>query len=334
MTADHSSLDDRIAMVAACTTLGARNRDDVLTTQEWNQLAQWLGKRQMRPADLLFAESTELVGEDLDPRIAFKATSISERASIVAIEIEQLETVGIWTMSRMDADYPSRWKQRLKSAAPPVIFGSGPRDLLQRQGIAIVGSREIERDLTEIAETIGLRVADAGYLVISGGARGSDRVGMWGALQHGGQAIGVLPADLAHMSRNREIRALIEHEQLCLVTQVNPAAGFSVGNAMGRNRLIYALAKLTIVISTGAGLGGTWAGATENLKRGWAPLAVWLGEGIPEGNEQLQRLGAYPFSSMPSDRDELERLIEQTSVHAHETQPDDPSNQQLTLAGL
>jgi predicted Rossmann fold nucleotide-binding protein DprA/Smf involved in DNA uptake len=339
MTATHSAQDDRISMVAACTTLGLpagnRGREDVLSNQEWNQLAQWLGQQQMRPADLLYADISELSTEGLDPQIAFKASAIAERASIVALEIEQLENVGIWTLSRMDEGYPQRWKSRLKSASPPVIFGTGPRALMDRSSVAIVGSREITDELGEIANSIGVRVAQAGLVVVSGGARGSDKVGMQGALQIEGHAVGVLPADLAKLSRQRDVREYIAHERLCFVTQVNPAAGFSVGNAMGRNRLIYALSDLTIVIATAAGSGGTWAGATANLKRGWAPLAVWTGAGAPAGNHQLIQNGAFPFSAAPADRDDLRLLIEDaaTYVASRSNGPDESPNQQLSLMG-
>jgi predicted Rossmann fold nucleotide-binding protein DprA/Smf involved in DNA uptake len=53
---------------------------------------------------------------------------------------------------------------------------------------------------------------------------------------------------------------------LCLVTPFSPNAGFSIGAAMGRNRLIYCLADYAIVVASDAESGGTWAGATEALK--------------------------------------------------------------------
>jgi predicted Rossmann fold nucleotide-binding protein DprA/Smf involved in DNA uptake len=338
VTATNSVLDDRIAMVAACTTLGlpsgSPNREDVLTNQEWNRLAQWLGTQQMRPADLLYAGVADLNSAELDPQLALKAAAVADRASMVALELEQLGQTGIWTLSRIEEGYPRRWKARLKGAAPPVIFGAGPVELADRPSIAIVGSREITDDLGEVANAIGLRAARAEMVVVSGGANGSDKFGMQGSLQADGCAVGLLPAGLARGSRQRDVRAFIADGQLCLISQVNPAAGFTVGNAMGRNRLIYALSDLTIVIATATGSGGTWAGATENLKRRWAPLAVWTGPGAPDGNGQLQRLGAFPFPEAPSDRDDLLRLIEQATTHFLEGRPDDQSNQQLTIAGL
>jgi predicted Rossmann fold nucleotide-binding protein DprA/Smf involved in DNA uptake len=333
MTATHSALDDRIAMVAACTTLGlpagSRNRDDILTTTEWNQLAQWLGKQQMRPADLLFASIADLATDDLDAQLAFKASAIADRSSVVAMELEQLEQVGIWTMSRIDDGYPRRWKERLKSAAPPAVFGTGPRGLFDRESVAIVGSREITGELSEVTDVVGRRAAQTGLVVVSGGARGSDRVGMHGALQDDGCAVGVLPADLSRLSRQRDVRELIAADQLCLVSQVNPAAGFSVGNAMARNRLIYALADLTIVISSANGSGGTWAGAIENLKRRWAPIAVWTGDAAPDGNDALVAKGAFPFSAIPTSPGELRALI--TSAAEHFSQATDTAAVQPSL---
>lgn len=335
MTATHSLLDDRIVMVAACTTLGlpagSRNRDDVLSNQEWNRLALWLGKQQMRPADLLFASVADLSSDDLDPQLALKVAVVADRSSLVAMGIEQLDQIGIWTRCRIDDDYPGRWKARLKSSAPPVIFGAGPVKLADRPSVAIVGSRDITGELGDIANAIGVRAARAEMVVVSGGANGSDKFGMQGALQADGFAVGILPSGLDRSSRQRDVREFIAGGQLCLISQVNPSAGFSVGNAMGRNRLIYALSDLTIVIATAAGSGGTWAGATENLRRRWAPLAVWAGAGAPDDNQQLQTLGAFPFSDVPADRDDFRRLIEDATTHNRDHRPGQPSNQQLSL---
>ena len=74
---------------------------------------------------------------------------------------------------------------------------------------------------------------------------------------------------------------------LCLVTPYHPEAGFSVGAAMGRNRLIYTLADYAIVVASDAETGGTWAGATEALKNNWLPVFVWEHGQMPEGNKLL-----------------------------------------------
>jgi predicted Rossmann fold nucleotide-binding protein DprA/Smf involved in DNA uptake len=82
---------------------------------------------------------------------------------------------------------------------------------------------------------------------------------------------------------------------LALVTPYAPGAGFSVGAAMGRNKLIYALADYALVIASDVDKGGTWAGATEALKARWIPVFVLDGLQSPEGNRQLLQKGAVPL---------------------------------------
>jgi predicted Rossmann fold nucleotide-binding protein DprA/Smf involved in DNA uptake len=67
---------------------------------------------------------------------------------------------------------------------------------------------------------------------------------------------------------------------------------------MGRNKLIYALSRLTFVVASDKDKGGTWAGATEALDRGYAPVAVWASEGASEGNAALLKRGATPISAI------------------------------------
>src|SRR5437773_5988014 len=75
-------------------------------------------------------------------------------------------------------------------------------------------------------------------------------------------------------------------------------AGFSVGAAMGRNKMIYGLADFAVVVSSDHQTGGTWAGAVEALKAGWCPVFVRDGKGVPKGNQELLKLGG---SALPAD---------------------------------
>ena len=59
-----------------------------------------------------------------------------------------------------------------------------------------------------------------------------------------------------------------------MVSPYHPTAGFSAGAAMGRNKLVYALSDVAVVVSSGQASGGTWTGASEALKAGWVPVLV------------------------------------------------------------
>lgn len=335
LVAMNYSFDDQIAVVAACTTLGASGSSSSLGPNEWSRLALWLHSRGLRPADVLQLSSEQCVElSEEEPKIESKLQGIADRSASVSLEMEQLEHQGLWVRARFEDGYPENWRVRLKASAPPVAFGAGPLGLLGDESIAVVGSREISTDLFEVAVELGKAIAKSGCVMVSGGARGSDRAGMTGAIEYGGSVVGILSGDLDRFSRQQDLRRWIAEDQLCLVSHVQPKVGFSVGNAMARNKLIYALASATIVISTAEGSGGTWSGATENLKpkNRWSPLLVWTGEGAPEANQALVREGGYGFDAIPQDADEFASLVEEANYHWLSLEPDLKPVQQALLS--
>ncbi len=122
------------------------------------------------------------------------------------------------------------------------------------------------------------------------------------ALDARGTAVGVLADSLEKQVKGR--KEALNRGDLCLVTPYSPNAGFSVGAAMGRNRLIYCLADYAIVVASDAETGGTWAGATETLKNNWIPVFVLEHAQMPEGNKLLLQKGAlafpHPFKETPT----------------------------------
>lgn len=142
------------------------------------------------------------------------------------------------------------------------------------------------------ADYIGNACAREGLVLYSGGARGVDAISTNAALEARGTAVGVLAHSLEKAIRAVEARPKLVNGDLAFVTPYSPNAGFSVGAAMGRNKLIYALADYALVIASDAGKGGTWAGATEALKAQWTPIFVLDGPNVPGGNRQLLQRGA------------------------------------------
>lgn len=107
----------------------------------------------------------------------------------------------------------------------------------------------------------------------------------------------------------KKYRDYIQNGNLALMTSYSPDAGFSVGNAMGRNKQVYALADYALVISAEERRGGTWAGATEELRReNKRPVYIRKENGVPSGNQVLLNMGAKPFPDPPWGNDLLERL--------------------------
>jgi predicted Rossmann fold nucleotide-binding protein DprA/Smf involved in DNA uptake len=238
----------------------------------------------------------QLIGPKLAPRVA----ALLDRATALAFELERLEQAGIATFSPFDREYPTRWRDRLSAAAPALLHTVGPVHLLDRGGVAIVGSRDVGPEAAEVAKTAAAAAAGAGRVVISGGARGTDRLAMNAAIETDGDVVGILADALVKTANDAEVRRLVGDERLCVATPYAPTAPFSAGNAMGRNKLIYASADVTLVVASDVDKGGTWTGATEALKHNYGTVGVWLGEGAGPGNKPLAERGAVGVTDLSS----------------------------------
>jgi predicted Rossmann fold nucleotide-binding protein DprA/Smf involved in DNA uptake len=75
---------------------------------------------------------------------------------------------------------------------------------------------------------------------------------MKASLDSRGSAVGILADSLEKAIRNPEYRSALSRGDACIATPYHPATGYSVGTAMGRNRLIYTLADYAIVVASDA----------------------------------------------------------------------------------
>ena len=141
------------------------------------------------------------------------------------------------------------------------------------RGIAVVGSRDASETDLSWTQAFGEAVAEAGYSVVSGGARGIDQAAMFGALDKGGTVVGILADSLLRASSSKMYRSHLRSQDLVLISPFNPEAGFTVGKAMQRNKYIYCLSDRALVVHSGI-KGGTWEGAIENMKKQWVPIWV------------------------------------------------------------
>ncbi|MGI4815256.1 MAG: DNA-processing protein DprA, partial [Janthinobacterium lividum] len=214
--------------------------------------------------------------------------------------VERWQSRALWVLSRADAQYPQRLKARLKSNAPPILYGCGPLELLERGGFAVVGSRHVDDGLIESTMAVGDLAARAHKVVVSGGAKGIDQAAMTGALEAGGQVVGVLADSLEKAALKREHRNYIRDGKLVLVSPYDPSAGFNVGHAMQRNKLIYGLSDASLVMSSDLERGGTWAGAIEQLDRlHFVPVYIKASGETSNGLSALLKRGGLAWPDPP-----------------------------------
>jgi len=323
------SLDSQVLLLL-CSYFGLPKDSDLspLTLREWNRLARKIQFSVLRQPEELLGQTVEELQKQLDlPEAeAERLVRLLQRSGALAIELERLASRGIRVMTRADTDYPQRYHQRLKESAPAILFYAGEAALLGQPGIAVVGSRHLDQVGQECATFVGNACSLSGLVLYSGGAKGVDTLSMNAALEARGSAVGILADSLEKTIRNPEVCSALGRGDLCLATPYSPNAGFSVGAAMGRNRLIYCLADYAIVVVSDAEKGGTWAGATEALKAGWIPVFILEHALMPEGNRLLLQKGGVAFPHpFPEHYSKLSEWLKENSL---------PPKPQATQLGL
>lgn len=299
---------------------------DLLSPGEYKRLARHLREIQRQPADLISSEAAEILRRCQSVIEESRLERLLGRGFLLSQVIEHWQARAIWVVSRADPEYPRRLKAQLRENAPAVIYGCGDMSLLDAGGLAVVGSRHVDEVLIDYTKEIGRLAARAGRALVSGGAKGIDQAAMNGALDAGGRVTGVLADSLEKTAMNREHRNLLLDGQLVLISPYDPNAGFNVGNAMQRNKLIYALADASLVVSSDLNKGGTWAGAIEQIEKLKLVPVYIRSTGEPSaGLDGLRKKGALLWPN-PKDAESFVSVFD-----ANVSCPDVPKPSGLTL---
>lgn len=189
------------------------------------------------------------------------------------------------------------------------MYGCGNPELVDNGGLAVVGSRNAEDEILSYAQRAGENAASAGRGLISGGAKGVDSAAMDGAASLGGIVCNVMAEGLAAAAISRRFREGIREQRTVLISPYDPSAGFNIGHAIARNKFIFALADIGLVVNSDLEKGGTWAGAIEQLRKlHYVPLFIRSSGKRSAGLDALLVEGALPWPN-PVDGEELEALF-------------------------
>jgi predicted Rossmann fold nucleotide-binding protein DprA/Smf involved in DNA uptake len=328
MSAPQTPNTQAILLLTAPLIAGRVDRTpDLLTLTEYNRLTRLLRENQKQPADLLGPDGAGIV--DLAATIfgRDRLESLLGRGFLLSQAVERWSARAIWVVSRAESTYPQRIKARLKEDAPPVIYGCGEASLLETGGLAVVGSRHVDEELIGYTENVGRLAAESRRAIVSGGAKGIDRAVMHGALRAGGVVVGVMSDSLERGALASDNREPLMDRKLVLISPYDPSAGFNVGHAMQRNKIIYALADAALVVTSDFEKGGTWAGAIEQLERlRFVPVFVRNGASAGKGNAALLQRGGLPWPN-PQDTEQFHKALSK----AAEAVAAEPKQETLSL---
>ena len=270
-----------------------------LTENGYGYFAYWLRDNNYMPANLLdqaiFAEigqrweqpeshieaKIKVTFKSLDRTISditvSRLQSLLNRGTSLSMALEKWSAAGIWILDRTHEYYPAKIKEQLRNKAPAILFGVGNPKLLSQKSIGFVGSRNCQQEDMYATDHYVKQINDAGFQVVSGGAKGIDTHAMLSSLNNGNAAIGIVADSLFKNSASSQWRPHLKSQKLVLISPFYPESRFSPANAMQRNKFIYLLSQATVVICStvsGQRKSGTWEGAIENLKNDWVPLLV------------------------------------------------------------
>ena len=234
-----------------------------------------------------------------------KAAYRPAHADAIEREVAAIRRAGAKYLFHDQPDYPALLAEL--DSAPPIVTCRGDLALASRPCVAMVGARNASAAATKIAREFAAALAEAGFTIVSGLARGIDGAAHEGALSsRSGGTIGVIASgiDIAYPPQHEALQERIASEGL-LIAEQPPGTTPRGRHFPSRNRIIAGLASGTLVVEAAPQSGSL---ITARLA-GEAGREVMAIPGSPldtrsHGCNQLIRDGAVLVSS-PEDVIEL-----------------------------
>ena len=288
-------MNDRSTAIAVlCSHLCAGEGVSPLEPKEYSSFAALLRARQLDPEAILrFGKQDFMQALDMTEEQAERFLRLLDRSASLSFELSKYESMGITVLTRADAAYPKKLKEKLGNACPPLFYAAGDPAIAARSAIGFVGSRSIGDSDILFVQSAVRNVLRNGHVIVSGGAKGCDSIAEEAALDAGGAAIAYLSDSMLRKLRNAKTLQAVQQGALLLLSVAKPDAGFNTGIAMMRNKYIYAQSDATLIVKSDYNKGGTWSGATENLRNRWA-LTLCRNHLSYPGNKALIEKGAIP----------------------------------------
>ncbi|GLT08103.1 DNA processing protein DprA [Sulfitobacter porphyrae] len=189
---------------------------------------------------------------------------------VILAELKTARAAGAQLLALGESPYPEQLAEL--ADAPPFLWCLGDPALLSRPMVSLVGARNASSLGTRMARTLAHDLGAAGYVVVSGLARGVDAAAHLGALDSGTIAVQAGGVDVIYPAENAELARDIGRRGLRLSEQpfgLQPMAR----HFPSRNRIISGLSRATVVVEAAA-KSGSLITARDALDQGREVLAV------------------------------------------------------------
>ncbi len=185
-------------------------------------------------------------------------------------EIAQARVAGARMLCYGDADYPVALMDL--PDAPPVLWVQGDTALLNKPAIAMVGARNASSLGLRMARRLAETLAEAGFVVVSGLARGIDAEAHEASLATGTIAVQAGGVDVIYPTENADLAGKIA-AQGCRISEQPMGMEPQARHFPLRNRIISGLSRAVIVVEAAA-RSGSLITARNALDQGRDVFAV------------------------------------------------------------
>lgn len=244
----------------------------------------------------------------------FSREELFEKADRI---IEDSKKRGIDIITIEDERYPFNLKQL--ENPPVVLYSMGDINALQKNAVAIVGTREPTEDSKRFAFDLAAELAAMGIWVVSGLARGVDTGAHWGALSVSCNTAGVLGCGLDHVypAENQRLYDKIVSKGGVLLSEFATGRAPERENFPRRNRVISGLSYAVVVVQAGK-RSGALITAKNALEQGRDVYVAPYDERNPAffGNHRYAREGAAIVHSAQDIIDDIGAVFASTEAEA------------------
>jgi DNA processing protein len=196
---------------------------------------------------VLRASLTELEGAGIQA-VSAQSLATGKSAELAREELARARDASVTVVSMDDPLYPRRLKEIYD---PPVIlYVRGDAGLLEKPGIAVVGTRHPTPYGSGMAERLGCDLASQGLVIISGMARGVDTASHRGAISAKGKTIAVFGTgvDVIYPKENSRLSEQILSGGGALVSEFPLGTFAAPQNFPIRNRILSGMSVGVLVV--------------------------------------------------------------------------------------
>ena len=249
-------------------------------------------------------QSVKKVGPKLSEAILVQRDQVDPQA-----EIEKAKSLGIRIITPLDVEYPAALKEIYDPPLALYVRGSFiPKD---RHALGMVGSRKCTHYGLSVADRLSYQLAQTGFTVVSGLARGIDSAAHEGALKAKGRTIAVLGSaiDQLYPPENAELADAIAQSG-AVISEYPLGRQADRMTFPYRNRIISGLSMGIIVVESGAKSGSlhTADAATEQGRSVFA-VPGRIDSPASKGTNRLIKNGAKLVDNVSDILEEFELLV-------------------------